>query len=679
MLYDIFGLKGTLMRCLSWARALILLSIIIILVSCSSSPQSATPSVSSFPASSKASEPNIKPTALAGASDLSKPAGGAQHAGSDSAPASVPPAASRPPNPYGPFSLNEHIFFADVIAIVRPISVKSGFLTMQRTAEHNRYRSVTQSRYEVIEYFKGDGDSEIVVDAKNLYADLEDMSAEQALQTAEGRVATQISNLGGREAVVFFRRLQYPDSVLDTSRKADENQWRLHNAQTGLFSAGGDIGDPSTTFRIASTFIAEDEQTETFSIADLRERIEAMDALLREGEGIEGWEECIRSKLLYANYLRKYRATHGEDPLSTAELGPFPSGQPAGFAAHDAGLFGGRGYYKEWLTGEDARFFQILLLEGGQVITPDYWATRSEITAYDIEIRAMRPLLAGIYEIYRHGQAPSDIPCDFVQPHSTWRFTFEAAEGTLHEAFFDPVNIDDAVGADSANGALEPTDFEHDDREAAIEALRWRDGQVELALEVEDDSPDIASHRMDFIALDGSVALRLLFEDAIEFADEDDIATFVWGVCEQPWQNGDLLMLRIAASVPADGVQATNDLECLATTPEPTPEPVPTVTPEHEPTATPEPAPPATPEPAPTATPEPAPTATPEPEPTATPEPAPTAAPLTTATPEPDPTVTPEPTAAPLTTATPDPEPTATPEPESTAAPLPTATPEPTA
>ena len=96
-----------------------------------------------------------------------------------------------------------------------------------------------------------------------------------------------------------------------------------------------------------------------------------------------------------------------------------------------------------------------------------------------------------------------------------------------------------AVGADSANGALEPTNFEHDDREAAIEALRWRDGQVELALEVEDDLPDIASHRLDFIALDGSVALRLLFEDAIEFTDEDyEISTFVWGICEQPWQNG---------------------------------------------------------------------------------------------------------------------------------------------
>ncbi len=85
-----------------------------------------------------------------------------------------------------------------------------------------------------------------------------------------------------------------------------------------------------------------------------------------------------------------------------------------------------------------------------------------------------------------------------------------------------------------------------------------------------------------------AVALRLDFEDAIEFLDEDETSTFTWGVCEQAWFEGDLPMLRIAAGILDDGVQVTNDLECLDTARKkmaaPTPESAATL--EPEPTAT---------------------------------------------------------------------------------------------
>ena len=491
------------------------------------------------------------------------------------------------------------------------------------------------------------------------------------MQAAESELAAQAPRMDSSLAVIFLQTAQYPDKALHGTSKKEATP-----LLGGLIPAVRGFSDVESAFFLIDPEPVEGaNQPVKFSIDDLRERIEAMDALLREGEGIEGYKECIGAKLLDDSMQRAHRVKYGE-PLyvEAAELGPLPSGQPNGFIVH-SGYASGAGYTKLWLTGEDAHLFEYVIVVEGQVITPDYWATRNQLTGYDYQFRTARPLPAGVYEVYRHVQRIEWIPCDYTDhPPSTWRYTLKSAEGTLHEAFFDPVAIGAAVGADNANGALEPTDFEHDDREAAIEALRWRDGQVELALEAEDDLPDLASHRLDFIALDGSVALRLLFEDAIEFADEDDIATFVWGVCEQPWQNGDLLMLRIAASVPADGVQATNDLECLATTPAPTatPEPAPTATPEPVPTATPlsTEMSTATPEPAPTATPlstemstatpEPAPTATPEPVPTATPEPMPTA------TPDPVPAATPEPEP----TATPEPEPTATPEPAPTATPL---------
>ena len=67
-------------------------------------------------------------------------------------------------------------------------------------------------------------------------------------------------------------------------------------------------------------------------------------------------------------------------------------------------------------------------------------------------------------------------------------------------------------------------------------------------------------YRLDFIVLDGSVSLRLNFNDADE-AEEDGTVTLKWGVCEQPWKAEDLLMLRIAKGIPEDGVVATNDSE----------------------------------------------------------------------------------------------------------------------
>lgn len=158
-------------------------------------------------------------------------------------------AASMAPNPYGPLSLDERIFFADTIAIVRPISSDTGILTVEGQNSETLYSPIVQSRYEVIEYLKGDGDSEIVADKKDLRTLVS--TAEQALQTAESELITQPSILERGEAVVFLQRMQYSDWVLDTSHKPSGAEWRQHNSQTGLFSAGGVVG-ASATFSIAS-------------------------------------------------------------------------------------------------------------------------------------------------------------------------------------------------------------------------------------------------------------------------------------------------------------------------------------------------------------------------------------------------------------------------------------------
>ena len=52
-----------------------------------------------------------------------------------------------------------------------------------------------------------------------------------------------------------------------------------------------------------------------------------------------------------------------------------------------------------------------------------------------------------------------------------------------HEAFFDPVNISEAVGADAEIGILRPETFETDyGNEVDIRRIDWQNSQVNMEL-----------------------------------------------------------------------------------------------------------------------------------------------------------------------------------------------------
>ena len=76
----------------------------------------------------------------------------------------------------------------------------------------------------------------------------------------------------------------------------------------------------------------------------------------------------------------------------------------------------------------------------------------------------------------------------------------------VHEAFFDPVAIGAAVGADGANGVLKPAAFTVGGASATITSLKWESGAVTMEL---NPSASLAGHAIDFIALDGSVTTAL--------------------------------------------------------------------------------------------------------------------------------------------------------------------------
>ena len=142
--------------------------------------------------------------------------------------------------------------------------------------------------------------------------------------------------------------------------------------------------------------------------------------------------------------------------------------------------------------------------------------------------------------------------------------TVTAPSGTLHEALFDPVAIGSAVGADSSTGVLEPAQFTASETDVTIDHVSWKsqEAKVELSNDV-----SIAAHHLDVIGLDGTVMLLLDFDDATSTDGDDGAEVYTWGVCAQPWDTGDKLMLRITESE-SGMTGATNDSSC-DTTPEP--------------------------------------------------------------------------------------------------------------
>ena len=53
-----------------------------------------------------------------------------------------------------------------------------------------------------------------------------------------------------------------------------------------------------------------------------------------------------------------------------------------------------------------------------------------------------------------------------------------APDGVVHEAFFDPVAVGTAVGADAVNGVLQPKSFTVGGSSVALSSLKWQGSAV---------------------------------------------------------------------------------------------------------------------------------------------------------------------------------------------------------
>ena len=439
---------------------------------------------------------------------------------------------------HGTTSLEERIFRADVIAHVRPVSVLGKWKTIPSDeGVAPTYLPFLEIGFKPIEYLKGSGDTRIIVEepGRGTY-----LTKEMAQENADQMLRNRAWNYD--EAVVFLEEGLGASGPEDSryrfilSKAGFRGKYAL-DSDNKAWLPRGDFSRGDPVFLTDSEPSGERGVPPVISLKDLRSSIEAVDTLVKEGEGIDGYEECLAQRFTDQRYLRALEERIGRPFTPPGYQVQIASGLPAGsefYTKYWVGGSGAEGYDKHWITGPDEDLFVI------EIYDPD-----GDPGAYQISHTTTRPLPGGAYTFDDYIQLYIEIPCDYKQRHSVpWVVSVESPEGTLHEAFFDPVEVDGMIRASTDDGVIEPGTFAVRDVETTIASLTWEAASRSVTMEL-DPYVSLEGHAIDFIALDGSVSLSLDFDEASVKRVNRVSGALTWRVSNRPWQAGDKLMIRI--------------------------------------------------------------------------------------------------------------------------------------
>jgi len=471
----------------------------------------------------------------------------------------------------------ELIVLSSTVARVRLLSADAG-VRRYPPEDGKAPAPVLAFRFRIIEYLKGDGDDILTVRVLARYSPWSGgyhyigasptptPDANAALRTAQARLAERDTRWDDMEAVVFLR-----PSRFESESGVYEFSWRHWSSTPGLHDyaitsdygtahfpnrawlPGGEAandssapsepryftsapsvqpGPPITNARSPALPFAP-----SISLSEMKALVAATEDMLTKGRDIPGFEDCVRAKYEFDALYKRY------PPQMTFNEVAIPSGQPAGhrlWPNPPVVISTENHYTKWWFSGPDSDLFAYTITND-----PD----NNPTTGYAWKQVALRPIPEGEYKVFVNNQPSAWAPCGY-NPQATKNrrdrtIIVAAPDGVVHEAFFDPVDMKGgAAGASASNGVLDPTDFTFGGASVSLSSIRWESKAVEMRL-----SPHtrLANHHADFIAIDGSVSLRLDFDDASETGAGANRA-LRWKVDAQPWSDGDMLMLRLSES-----------------------------------------------------------------------------------------------------------------------------------
>ena len=313
------------------------------------------------------------------------------------------------------------------------------------------------------------------------------------------------------------------------TRSSGDDQEFLLAVPTG--STGGQASVSSTS------------NVDTITLGDVKSLIQTTMSEYNGGDGSTAYKKCVFDKYDQIELQRKFEA-EGRQWTYWPTSHTLASGLPARTLVHEyTSTFrdlqnGAEGAITYTVTGDHADLFAA---ESGPRVSidEDNDGTRDKFRFTEF-VRTTRPLPPGRYEFGLDELWPIHAICG-RKMRSQWDVTVTGpVDRVLHEAFFDPVAIGEAVGVDATNGMLKPVSFtDANGASAIIEGISYESSTVKVEIDPHDALFD---HIVDIIELDGTVSLSLDVADATVDAAND---TLSWAVAEQPWEDGDKLMVRI--------------------------------------------------------------------------------------------------------------------------------------
>ena len=401
--------------------------------------------------------------------------------------------------------------------------------------------------FRAIEYLKGEGSTEFEVRALTTGRNREWDEREGVLLLAYGRNKLAVIDKGERvdEALYFLnaRPMVYAGHLPDTYMFDGHRPAWLPAIGEGIIHAERDTTVSYGTEVWPYLGLPQPKGHGAMSVIELRSIVDEIEGYQRT-YSTTAVAECNAREQLYGKYYTLFQSTTGSSWTMYVDHREVPSGAAEGdiilavehWEAHETT----DQYHKYWLTGRDANLF------AARFIDPDMLPD----TGFVHNVVNIRPLPRGTYEFIEHVQDSWYFPCNFVPPNdkSAWIVTATAPAGTLHEAFFDPVDLTEGgAGATGSSGVIDPDEFTVSSDEYEIESLVWRNNSVVLTL---DDHVSLSGYSLDFLELDGSIDTTLDVSDATV---NQTAATWTWSVTGAPWEDGDQLMLRIreASTTPA--------------------------------------------------------------------------------------------------------------------------------
>ena len=516
--------------------------------------QNSSKGADSIPVAAPERAEQVPPVVSAVPSSAATPAG-AQQAQPMVSAVSRPVAA--PVSYYGPTSLEERILASPVIARVRLDSATSTVESGTASDGTTKYIALLEFNFSVLEYLKGSGLTDIVAVWESRPVFDTRQEAEAALPAV---VAARDTQWDDREAIVFLQDSQtYLASTQQASRYylSWEHEIDVSDDKYSLASRHNKLWLPAEAAAGAPSQLTGDQQrfltdvppatgtAPTITLGQIKTRIAAVTAKLNAGDGSQGYTECVRRTYRTHRSNGYFMATRGKGIYLETPDHELGSGLAAATVVYESSDLGGLPNKRDelWLDGGDAKLFSV---EFGDSVPYDFSGDGvTDSIQYAQRVVSARPLPAGVYSFHFNHRDVDLVPCGGFAYRYEWMVTVTAPEGTLHEAFFDPVTDGSTVAADSTNGVIKPAEFtDANGASATIKRIAWEAGTGESGTVKLKLSPHngIAGHTLHFIALDGSVPLSLKVADATVDSAND---TLSWTVASQPWNDGDKLMLRI--------------------------------------------------------------------------------------------------------------------------------------